>query len=179
MEKCARKKLAYSSIREKALWIDKFVDLYRASCKRKTFPRKIVRDLLKLIFPESKHLGGGAFKQSYYVSAPRRDLVLKVGRARDIERDMMTYMRLPASIRNRVFAKIYWCTSYTMLQKFGVRGRVPVSVIRRLKRLGTKYGVGDLSPRNIMKFGKSYKIVDAFPVTPRRVEKRASWRLRS
>lgn len=149
------------TIREKATLIDQFADSYNLSHKRKNFPQKLVGELVRLLFPGSSYLGHGAFKYAYRISSRKRDLVLKVGRASSISRDLRTYKRLPLNIRNRYFAKIYWRTKYTMLQKFGKNGNIHDEDLAKLRKVAKRHGLSDIGARNVKRIDGKFKIVDA------------------
>lgn len=153
-------------MRTRAKWIDKFIDLYTISHHRNNLPRKQTSQLIDFLFPGSSYLGRGAFKNAYYVKSSKRDLVLKLSRARDIRKDMAVYRRIPRTVRNRYFAKIYWCTHYTMLQKYGSDARIPTVRLEKLRKIANRYGLRDVGPRNIKMVDGVFKIVDALPRRP-------------
>ena len=76
---------------------------------------------------------------------------------------MTIYRKLPISVRNRYFAKIYWNTHYTMLQRYGTNGKTPIARLRLLKMIAKKYGLRDFGPRNIRTIDGVSKIIDAMP----------------
>jgi len=127
-------------------------------------PWKDIESILNMFFPSTSHLKPrkGYFKHVFIIHSNKRKLVLKIGRTKkDMLKDYTTYNRLPKNVRNRYFAKIYWRSGLFMLQKYGVKVRVPQEEIRRLKHIGEKYGLKDVREANIMKFGNMFKIVDA------------------
>ena len=71
------------------------------------------------------------------------------------------FKRLPSTVCNRYFAKVYWRTKYCLLQKFGSECSVPPSRLARLKQVAGKYGLTDVRPGNIRCVGGVGKIVDA------------------
>lgn len=140
------------------------IRLIRRSRQRRTMPYLDIEAILKIFFPRTKHhqTGQGFFKHVFVIHSNRRKLVLKIGRRpKHIRKDYLTYCRLPENVRNRYFAKIYWIDGLFMLQKYGRQVNVPPKVLRRLKEVGTRYRLKDIRPANIMKFGTSFKIVDA------------------
>ncbi len=152
----------YLRIRRKAIFIDEFVDAYKRIRGRRSFPHKAVEQVIHFIFPGRMYLGRGAFKTVHKVSSNVKDLVLKMSNSKNIRADVRAYSRLPHGIRNRYFAKIYWSTRYSLLQKFGTKPQsIPRDVLRNLKTIGRRYGLTDIRPANIRKVGRHYKIVDA------------------
>lgn len=152
----------HRKIYKTAVLIDGFVDRYKKGRKRRTFPHKEVKIIMHLIIPGSRYTGRGAFKTVHKVSSRARDLVLKTSNPKNIRSDVRAYRKLPSSIRNRYFAKVYWWTKYCLLQKFGRKARnVPDDAMRRLKEVGRKHGLADIRPENVRKVDGHYKIVDA------------------
>ncbi len=84
---------------------------------------------------------------------------------KDVRKDYFTYKRLcdRANPRraNEHFAKIYWRTGLFMLQKYGKEVAVPPKELKRLKEFGERFGLKDIREANIMKFGSTFKIIDA------------------
>lgn len=153
--------MRHNTIHEKALLIDKFVDIYMRARKRKTFPHKEVGQMILWIFPGSRSRGRGAFKTVYQISSRERDLVLKISKEKNIKSDMEAYYQLPRTIRNRYFAKIYWNTKYCLLQKYGKAVKISPKVVERLKKKVKPWGLSDVRADNIRKVGGRFKIVDA------------------
>lgn len=143
--------------------IDLFVDAYKKKRKRWTFPHKEVSTIIVYLFPGSSFKGRGAFKTVHRVYSRGRTLVLKTSSPRMIRSDWRVYHRIPAPIRNRYFAKLYWHTKYCLLQKYGRDVNVPARNLRKLKSIGRKYGLNDIRPANIRKVEGHFKIVDASP----------------
>jgi hypothetical protein len=110
------------------------------------------------------------------VSSRERDLVLKVSNPKHLRRDLQAYERIPPTLRNRYFAKIYWKSKYCLLQKYGEKGHVPAERLTRLKKIGRRYGLTDIRPSNIRRVDGHFKIVDANP--GRRASLRSSTRNR-
>jgi len=151
----------HETIYQKALLIDRFIEFYMKAKKRKRFPRKEAGQVIKLLFPNSRNVGEGAFKKVFQISSRSRDLALKVSGEENIRNDVGAYDRLPKNIRNRCFAKIYWNTKYCLLQKYGKAVRVPPEVIGSLKKKVKPYGLSDVRVANIRKVDGKFKIVDA------------------
>jgi hypothetical protein len=144
--------------------IEPSIRLIKRTRKRRTMPFKDIEKMLKIFFPRTKfhQTGKGFFKHVFVIHSHKRRLVLKIGRSkRHIRKDYVTYLRLPANVRNRYFAKIYWADGLFMLQKYGRKIKVPSQVLGRLKEVGAKYRLKDVREANIMKFGTGFKIVDA------------------
>jgi hypothetical protein len=144
------------------------VDYIKSSRGRTTTPFREIEAILKIFFPRTRHeeSKSGFFKHVFIIHSSKRKLVLKMGRRRkDVRKDYITYRQLckraGTKKANRHYAKIYWRTGLFMLQKYGKRVTVPREEKLRLKAFGEGYGLKDLRDANIMKFGKSFKIVDA------------------
>jgi len=153
--------MRHARIYKKARFIDQLVDYYKQGRGRRSFPHKVVHDVVRLLFPGSELSGRGFFKTVHKVSSPARHLVLKTASSRSILWDLRVYKRLPATIRNRYFAKVYWRTKYCLLQKYGKEGKIPTDRLGQLKSIGKRYGLGDIRPVNIRKIDGRFKIVDA------------------
>ncbi len=153
--------MRHALIHRKALLIDHFIDAYTRARRRKSFPHKAVGIVIRLLFPGSTFSGRGAFKTVHKVSSRERDLVLKTSSRKSIHHDERAYRRVPRTLRNRYFAKIYWRTKYCLLQKYGRPGRVPPDRLAKLKEVGGRYGLTDLREENIRRVEEAYKIVDA------------------
>lgn len=155
--------MRHKKINDKCLLIDQFVDLYMKAKKRKSFPHKETSVIIKLLFPRSRSVGRGAFKTVHQISSSKRDLALKVSKEEGVAKDFESYYKLPATSRNRYFAKIYWKTRYCLLQKYGKRVKVPQSEIDYLKEKVSRYGLTDIREANVRKVDGRFKIVDALP----------------
>jgi len=137
--------------------------------KKQNTPFKEIESILNIFFPGTKHIssGAGAFKRVFIIHTPnKKKLALKISRRRSyMRKDYTTYKnfikRIGANIGHRNYAKIYWRTDFTMLQKFGKAVKVPEEEIQRLKQLGKEYGLKDIREKNIMKVDGKFKIVDA------------------
>lgn len=144
------------------------VDFIKRSRSRTTTPFKETEAILKILFPRTKHeeSKSGFFKHVFIIHSSTRKLVLKMGRKKkDVRKDYVTYSQLCKRVgtnkANRHYAKIYWRTGLFMLQKRGKQVTVPPKVKKRLKAFGKRYGLKDIRDKNIMKFGNTFKIVDA------------------
>lgn len=151
----------HSSLKRKAEIIDTIIDEYNKVRQRKNFPRKIVEQLVDLFFPDSNFVGRGVFKEVHAVRSRARKRVLKLSSAKSTTRDWKAYNKLPGTIRNRYFAKIYWRTKYCQLQKYGTRATVPEGALKKLRQIGKKYDLADIKSDNVRKVEGSFKIVDA------------------
>jgi hypothetical protein len=151
----------HALIHRKALLIDQFIEAYKQGRKRASFPHKAVGTMIRLLFPGSTLSGRGAFKTVHKVSSRERDLVLKTGNRRSMYSDHRAYRRVPSTLRNRYFAKVYWRTRYCLLQKYGTSGRVPPERLLRLKEVGRRFRLTDIREANIRKVEGAFKIVDA------------------
>ena len=156
------KQKRHRRILEKARILDRFIDEYRKVKKRVKFPHKEAKSLIRVFFPRSSFAGRGAFKTVHRVSSRARDLVLKTSNPANIKNDWRAYHRIPPTLRNRYFAKIYWTTKYCLLQKHGKGTRgIPKEVKKRLMEIGRQFGLKDIRPANIRKVDGHFKIVDA------------------
>ncbi|SRR6266566_3750981 len=144
------------------------IDFIKTSRNRSNMPFKEMGDVLGVFFPKTKHTehGKGFFKHVFVIHFGRRKLALKIGRRRKhMRKDYTTYRQLckRAGVKkaNQNFAKIYWESGLFMLQKYGKDVAVPARELERLRRFGKRYGLKDIKEANIMKFGRSFKIIDA------------------
>lgn len=144
--------------------IEPSISIIKRARKRRTMPFKEIEKIMNVFFPRTRHIktAKGFYKHVFVIHSDKKKLVLKIGRSnKHIRKDLTTYESLPVNIRNRYFGKIYWRHNLFMLQKYGKRAAVPDCVEAELKNIGLKYGLKDVRKANIMKFGKSFKIVDA------------------
>jgi len=127
-------------------------------------PYKEIKVILDMLYPATKHqnVSSGYFKHVFIIHTKKRRLALKIGRSiRDMRKDWVTYQKIPPTVRNRYFAKIYWRNGLFMLQKYGKKAKVPQDEFNRLKEIGSKYDLKDINEANIMKVDGKFKIVDA------------------
>ena len=143
--------------------VDLFIDAYKQKRKRRTFPHKEISNIIAYLFPGSSWGGRGAFKSVHRVYSRGRTLAFKTSNPRNIRSDVRVYRRIPDTIRNRYFAKVYWHTKYCLLQKYGREANVPAGKMLRLKKIGREYGLKDIRPANVRKVDGRFKIVDASP----------------
>lgn len=162
--------MRHKTIWNKALFLDEFIEKYNKIRHRRAFPHNQAGIMVKLLFPESKRLGKNSyakFKRAYYVSSRTRDLVLKIGDAKNVKLDGNAYKYLPKTVRNRYFAKIYWHTKYCLLQKYGKEVKIPKNQKSKLKddinwHLRNKpYYLSDIRPDNIRQVDGTPKVIDA------------------
>jgi len=158
----------HALIHKRAVLIDHFIDAYKTARRRRSFPHKAVACIILLIFPGSAFSGRGAWKTVHKVSSRERDLVLKTSNPRRLYDDWRAYSRLPPTLRNRYFAKIYWKTKYCLLQKYGKPGRVPPERLSKLKAVAQRHGLTDVRDSNIRMVDGIFKIVDASPAKKHR-----------
>lgn len=154
--------MRHARIKQKARFLDQFIDDYKRMRKRKNFPHQAVEKIMPLIFRRWRREGRGAFKTVHRVSSTSRHVALKTASAKHIRRDWRIYKGLSRRTRNRYFAKIYWTTKYCLLQKYGksIR-RIPRREMHKLKRFARENGLWDVRPANIRRMDGHYKIVDA------------------
>ena len=145
-------------IYEKALFLDAFIKEYQKVRGRKTFPHKEVRILIHFLFPGSSISGRGAFKTVHKVYSRARHLVLKTSSPKNIRNDWRAYNKIPETLRNRYFAKIYWKTKYCLLQQFGTKRTVPPKALCGLKRIAREHELTDIRPANIRKVDGHFKV---------------------
>lgn len=155
--------MRHATLNERAKVLDSVIDHYKRARGRKNFPKAIVSDIVKLLFPRSDFEGRGFFKEVHSVRSRSRTLVLKLSNAKSTARDWEVYHRLPKSIRNRYFAKIYWHTKYCSLQKFGRKVRVSKQALDTLRARVKPYGLTDVKAANVRKVDGHLKVVDANP----------------
>jgi hypothetical protein len=155
--------MRHATLKKRAEIVDLIIDHYNRVRHRKNFPKKIVADVVGLMFPQSNFEGRGFFKEVHCVRSRARKLVLKLSHARSTRRDWRVYHLLPAGIRNRHFAKIYWHTKYCSLQKYGEKVRVPKQELQKLRIRVREYGLKDIKADNVRRVEGRFKIVDANP----------------
>jgi hypothetical protein len=153
----------HANLKKRAEVIDLILDQYKQVRSRKNFPKKVVAGVVDIMFPNSKFEGRGAFKEVHSVHSRARKLVLKLSNAKSTRRDWMVYKRLPPTIRNRYFAKIYWHTKYCLLQKYGKKVHVPKDELKKLRARVKQYRLDDIRADNVRKVDGRFKIVDANP----------------
>jgi hypothetical protein len=158
------KRPRHFTLKQRAEMFDLIIDEYNKVRKRKNFPKKIVADVLQLFFPDSNFVGRGFFKEVHEIRSRSYRRVLKVSNAGSTDRDWEVYNRLPRTLRNRYFAKIYWRTKYCLLQKYGKKAKVPASVLKKLRAFAKKYDLWDIKPDNVRKVDGRFKIIDASAV---------------
>jgi hypothetical protein len=161
--KANMKKPRHFTLKQRAEMVDLIIDEYNKVRKRKNFPKEIVADVLRLFFPDSSFAGRGFFKEVHAIRSRSFRRVLKISNDESTNRDWKVYNRLPRTLRNRYFAKIYWRTKYCLLQKYGRKAKVPAPVLKRLRAFGKQYGLTDIKEANIRKVDGRFKIVDARP----------------
>jgi hypothetical protein len=155
--------MRHATLKKRAEMVDVIIDHYNRVRGRKNFPKKIVADVVSLLFPDSDFEGRGFFKEVHSVHSRSRKLVLKLSHAKSTKRDWRVYQRIPENIRNRYFAKIYWHTKYCSLQKYGKKVRVPKKELRKLRARVRDFGLTDIKADNVRKVEGHFKIVDASP----------------
>lgn len=158
-----KRKPRHSKLKQRAEILDLIIDHYIKARNRKNFPRKIVAELVRLIFPDSSFQGRGFFKEVHAIRSPAHTRVLKLSNKKSTARDWRLYNRLPGSSRNHYFAKIYWRTKYCLLQKYGRKAKVPKAQLEKLRAFGRKNHLTDIKSDNIRKIDGRFKIVDAHP----------------
>lgn len=160
-------RIRYKKIYKKALFVDEFIDTYNKVRKRSNFPHKLVLDLVRQLFPGTKFLGRGVLKTAHGITSGTNSLVLKISNRQTIADDMMVYNALPAKVRDRYFATIYWHTRHCLLQKRGRKVNVDSKDLLRIRKAlsryfdGKPYYITDIKPANIRKADGQVKLVDA------------------
>ncbi len=154
--------MRHARIKQKARFLDKFIDAHKKARRRKSFPHQAVEVIIPLLFRRWRPEGRGAFKTVHRVSSTARHLALKTASTKHIRRDWRIYRGLSKKTRTRYFAKIYWKTKYCLLQKYGKKvRRVPPDEMKRLKEFAKENKLWDVRPGNVRKIDGRYKIVDA------------------
>ena len=153
----------HANIRKKAVFIDQFIDHYNRIRHRTNFPHKAAKEIISLLFPNSKPLGKGAFKTTHFITSRSRKLVLKLSRPKNIRADISAYNRVPLTLRNRYCAKIYWITRYCLLQQYAnkvknISKKDPK--LLELKKKLKKYGLTDIRPDNVGFVNRKLKVFD-------------------
>ena len=158
-----KSKKRHLTLEKRARIVDFIIDHYKKVRGRKSFPKKILADIVPLIFPGSDYKDRGFFKVVHTVHSPAHKRVLKLSHAKSTKRDWEVYRRLPANIRNRYFAKIYWHTKYCLLQKYGKKVAIPERELQKLRKIGKKCRIMDIKKDNVRKVDGHFKIIDANP----------------
>ena len=153
--------MRHKRIHERAKLLDQLIVEFNASRHGTQLPRQQIFAAIPLLFPGSKHAGKGVFKTVFKVSSRSRDLVIKIARPRSLRNDLEAYRKIPKTIRNRYFAKIYWSTRYCLLQKYGEEVSVPEGRRKDLAKKVAQYGLVDVKYANIRMIDGAFKIVDA------------------
>jgi hypothetical protein len=146
---------------EKAKLLDNLIDEYRDSRKIRFVPISILSSLVTNVFPNATLLGYGLHKIVFRLQHKTHMLVLKVGKAQDIELDHQAYNRLPHEIKHVYLAKIYWHTKYSILQQYGLETELTEQELARIRLVAAKYGLLDITCENIRIVDGNSKIVDA------------------
>jgi hypothetical protein len=155
--------MRHATLKKRAETVDFIIDQYKLVRRRRNFPKKIVAGVVDLLFPNSNFEGRGFFKEVHSIRSRARKLVLKLSHAESTKRDWRVYHRLPAGIRNRYFARIYWHTKYCSLQKYGKKVPVPKQELKKLRTRVREHGLTDIKADNVRKVEGHFKIVDASP----------------
>ena len=153
----------FSEIRKKAKLIDKFIE---ANAKSFRLPMKEIDVIIRYLFPTCYIRSHGWYKTVFKVCTKSRHVVLKIGKKESIKDDMKVYKRIPAKVRRKYFAKIYWHTKYTVLQEYGEQANPTPEQVEFLKKVGLKYGLGDIRKQNIRMFDGNLKIIDSNIIMP-------------
>ncbi|MDO8647065.1 MAG: hypothetical protein Q7R70_01455 [Candidatus Diapherotrites archaeon] len=156
--------MRHKSIYEKKVrFIDDFVDKYIRIRHSKNFPHTAIGIVIKLLFPKSYKINKGWYKTAFYISSRKKDLVIKIGRTKNLKQDWKAYQKFPKGIRNKYFAKIYWHSKYCLLQKWGKAAKISNKDPRiiKLKEKASYYGLNDIKPANTAFFDGKLKIIDA------------------
>lgn len=155
------RKHAYESLHKDAKLVDHLIDAYRKNRNVSFIPQNELRDIIQKIFPDLFVESNGWHKAVFGVCYHEHELILKIGRKEDIEKDHRVYKHLPKDIRHAYFAKIFWHTKYCLLQEYGVEAYVPMGKLIQLRRIGTKHGIIDVTRNNIRSVNGDLKIIDA------------------
>ncbi len=159
--------MKYKSLRDNARLIDDFVDAYRRNRGAPFIPTSELKDIVPKVFQVFFIENTGRHKTVFGICYKRQEIILKIGREEDIEKDHRVYKRLPKRLRRTYFARIFWHTKYCLLQEYGVKTEVPVNELIMLRQIGDRYGLIDISRENIRNVNGHLKIVDANIVTGR------------
>jgi len=152
--------MRFKKIFEKAKFLDHLIDEYSDSRNIRFVPVEILSSLVVTVFPDAKRLGYGLHKIVFRLQHKTHMLVLKVGKAPDIELDHQAYNRLPHEIRHVYLAKIYWHTKYSLLQQYGLKTKLTEQELARIRLIAAKYGLFDVTCENIRIVDGNSKIID-------------------
>jgi hypothetical protein len=156
--------MLFEEIHKRAVLIDNFIDVNKKSFN---LPMKEIDAIIRYLFPSCYVKNKGWFKTVFKVCTnEKRHVVLKIGKVESIKDDIKVYHKLPAKLRRRYFARIYWHTKYCLLQEYGESANPSVKEVEMMRKLALRYGISDVRKENIRLFNGKLKMVDAKLLAP-------------
>ena len=153
--------MKYKELHHQAKHIDRLIDA-ELRLRGRLFPTpEQVQALVAKNYPDFYMESCGWHKIVFRNRKVDPKVVLKIGPHRSIEGDHHTYKLVPASVRHRLFAKIYWHTKYCLLQEYGSPANITPIQLNRIRQAVYRYGVFDIKAENLRWVNGELKIVDA------------------
>jgi len=153
--------LKYRAIYHQAKHIDRLID-YNVHAEGGSFiPQEALVSLLFQCFPDLYLESCGWHKVVFGNRIIDNKVVLKVGTERSIENDNRAYKRVPHNLRHQFFARIFWHTTYCLLQEYGSPVIVNDKQLDCFRRTVYKYGIFDIKADNIRSINGELKVFDA------------------
>lgn len=156
----------FKSLYEKAKLVDDLVDNYMKTKGINFVPRSNLEQIVTSALPNAGLVNFGLHKLVFYLRHKTHELVLKTGKAQDIELEHKAYKQLPADLRHVYFAKIFWHTKYCLLQEYGIEAVASAEALAQLREVANKYGLLDITCDNIRNINGYLKIIDASIAPP-------------
>jgi hypothetical protein len=153
--------LKYKTLYREARQIDHLIDQYMHSNGTAVIPQEELKKLILKNFPDLYIENFGWHKIVFGVHSLDQKIVLKVGAKKSIENDHRAYKRVPESKRHQLFARIFWHTTYCLLQEYGFPANVTKEELDSLRREVYKYGIFDVKADNLKRINGQLKIIDA------------------
>ena len=158
--------MKFKSLHAKAKLLDDSIDEYIKTKKSRFVPSENLEEMVPAIFPEARLSNFGLHKLVFFLRHKSHELALKIGKPEAIELDHETYRRMPPSVRQVYFARIFWHTKYCILQEYGVEAEVSTEVLVQIRAIAGKYGLLDITCDNIRSVNGNLKIIDASIAPP-------------
>jgi hypothetical protein len=157
--------MLFEDIHKRAVLIDEFIDVNKKSFN---LPMKEIDVIIRYLFPSCYVRSKGWFKTVFKVCTREKNkrVVLKIGKVESIKDDIKVYHKLPAKMRRKYFARIYWHTKYCLLQEYGEDAKPSVKEVERMRKMALRYGISDVRKENIRMFKGKLKMVDAKLLAP-------------
>jgi hypothetical protein len=150
----------YDTLHHAARYLDHLIDENLPS-KSYFLSQESLRNLVLGCFKDFYVEDCGWHKIVFGIHSADHKLVLKVGPKKSIEHDHQTYKRVPAKVRHRLFARVFWHTKYCLLQEYGYPVEVSKAQLLEIRQMVYKYGIFDVKAENLKHINGEIKIIDA------------------